>query len=146
MLALCLMLSKTYYVQDYAGIVGLGLCTVQLVKFNKTTIQWFHVFVRAHICFGWSKSVKRELELWTRLDKIARFNTVAIQVPILESSLLLGWGQLLASQPRFKFQLLCARGLNHVDSSKNHLDSLLESGNQVEILESGIMISTFILR
>ena len=27
---------------------------------------------------------------------------------------------------------------NHVDGSRNHLDSLLESGNQVEILESEI--------
>ena len=25
MLALCLMLSKTYYAQNYAGIIGLGL-------------------------------------------------------------------------------------------------------------------------
>ena len=33
---------------------------------------------------------------------------------------------------------------NHVDDSKNHLDSLLESGNQVEILESGIAVCTFI--
>ena len=35
---------------------------------------------------------------------------------------------------------------NHVDGSRNHLDSLLESGNQAEILESRIIISTFILR
>ena len=34
---------------------------------------------------------------------------------------------------------------DHVDSSRNHLDSLLESGNQVEICESGIIISAFIL-
>ena len=33
---------------------------------------------------------------------------------------------------------------NHVDGSRNHLDSLLESGNQVEILESGVGIFTFI--
>ena len=33
---------------------------------------------------------------------------------------------------------------NHIDGSRNHLDSLLESGNQVEILESGVGISTFI--
>ena len=33
---------------------------------------------------------------------------------------------------------------NHIDGSKNNLDSLLESGNQVEILESGVGISTFI--
>ena len=31
---------------------------------------------------------------------------------------------------------------NHVDGSKNHLESLLESGNQVEFLESRI---TFII-
>ena len=38
---------------------------------------------------------------------------------------------------------------NHVDGSRNHLESmvesLLESGNQVEILESRIIISMFIL-
>ena len=32
---------------------------------------------------------------------------------------------------------------NHVDGSRNHLDSLLELGNQVEIFESGIIISKF---
>ena len=32
---------------------------------------------------------------------------------------------------------------NHVDGSRNQLDSLLELGNQVEIFESGIIISTF---
>ena len=35
--------------------------------------------------------------------------------------------------------------LNHVDGFRNHLESLLESENQVEILESRIIISTFIL-
>ena len=35
--------------------------------------------------------------------------------------------------------------LNHVDGSRNHLNLLLELRDQVEILESGIMISTFIL-
>ena len=34
---------------------------------------------------------------------------------------------------------------NHVHGSRNHLESLVESGNQVEILESRIIISTFIL-
>ena len=34
---------------------------------------------------------------------------------------------------------------NHVDGPRNHLESLLESGNQVEILESRIIICTFIL-
>ena len=34
---------------------------------------------------------------------------------------------------------------NHVDGSRNRLESLLESGNQVQILESQIIISTFIL-
>ena len=33
----------------------------------------------------------------------------------------------------------------HVDGSRNHLDSLLKSGNQVEVREPGIMISTFIV-
>ena len=28
MLALCLMISKTYYAQNYAGIIGLDLCTM----------------------------------------------------------------------------------------------------------------------
>ena len=35
--------------------------------------------------------------------------------------------------------------LNYVNGSRNHLNVLLESRNQVEILESGIMISMFIL-
>ena len=30
MLALCLMLSKTYYTQNYAGTIGLGLAAVLL--------------------------------------------------------------------------------------------------------------------
>ena len=34
---------------------------------------------------------------------------------------------------------------NHVDGSRNHLDSLLESMNQIEILESGITIPTITL-
>ena len=34
---------------------------------------------------------------------------------------------------------------NHVDGPRNHLESLLELENQVEILESRIIISTFIL-
>ena len=34
---------------------------------------------------------------------------------------------------------------NHVNGSRNHLQSMLESGNQVEILESRIIISMFIL-
>ena len=34
---------------------------------------------------------------------------------------------------------------NHVDGPRNHLESLLESENQVEILESRIIISMFIL-
>ena len=34
--------------------------------------------------------------------------------------------------------------LNRIDGSGNHLDSLLESRNLVEILESGIITSTFI--
>ena len=34
--------------------------------------------------------------------------------------------------------------LNHFDGSRNRLDSLLESGSQLEILETGITISTFI--
>ena len=34
--------------------------------------------------------------------------------------------------------------LNHVNSSRNHLNSLLESWNQEEILESGIIISMFL--
>ena len=33
---------------------------------------------------------------------------------------------------------------NHVDDSRNHFESLLESENQVEILESRIIISTWI--
>ena len=33
---------------------------------------------------------------------------------------------------------------NHVNGSRNHLDSLLESGKLVETLESGIIISTYI--
>ena len=32
---------------------------------------------------------------------------------------------------------------NHVDDSRNHLESLLESENQMEILESRIIISTW---
>ena len=32
---------------------------------------------------------------------------------------------------------------NHIDGFRNHLDSLLELENQVEIFESGIIISTF---
>ena len=35
MLALCLMLSKTYYAQNYAGIIGLGLCTCVMQYKNK---------------------------------------------------------------------------------------------------------------
>ena len=35
--------------------------------------------------------------------------------------------------------------LNHIDGPRNHLESLLESENQVEILESRIIISMFIL-
>ena len=34
---------------------------------------------------------------------------------------------------------------NHVDGSRNHLDSLLESMNQVEIRESRVTIPTIIL-
>ena len=34
---------------------------------------------------------------------------------------------------------------NHVDGFRNNLESLLESENQVDILESRIIISTFIL-
>ena len=30
MLALCLMLSKTYYAQNYAGIIGIGVATCTL--------------------------------------------------------------------------------------------------------------------
>ena len=30
MLALCLMLSKTYYAQNYAGIIGSGIATCTL--------------------------------------------------------------------------------------------------------------------
>ena len=33
---------------------------------------------------------------------------------------------------------------NHINGSRNHLNSQLESDNQVEILESGIIISMFI--
>ena len=40
MLALCLMLSETYYAQNYAGIIGLGLLqngfTVALKPTDKT--------------------------------------------------------------------------------------------------------------
>ena len=35
--------------------------------------------------------------------------------------------------------------LDLVHDSSNHLDSLLKSGNQVEILESDIILPTFIL-
>ena len=34
---------------------------------------------------------------------------------------------------------------NYINGFRNHLDLLLKSGNQVEILESGIIISMFIL-
>ena len=52
------------------------------------------------------------------------------------------------------YQLICfdkatlfegsANIFNHVNGSRNHLDSLLESGKLVETLESGIIISTYI--
>ena len=35
MLALCLMLSKTYYAQNYAGIIGLGLPSLQMLLFQE---------------------------------------------------------------------------------------------------------------
>jgi len=48
MLALCSMLSVTYYASNYAGIIGLGLLhAVRLVlesliaKLNNCTIRWF---------------------------------------------------------------------------------------------------------
>ena len=40
MLALCLMLSKTYYAQNYAGIIGMGL-TVSTYKVSlETKKKW----------------------------------------------------------------------------------------------------------
>ena len=38
MLALCLMLSKTYYVQNYAGIIGLGLTVELTIIYDPTLI------------------------------------------------------------------------------------------------------------
>ena len=41
MLALCLMLSKTYYAQNYADIIGLGLvCTVQSSEEITSQLGW----------------------------------------------------------------------------------------------------------
>ena len=42
MLALCLMLSETYYVQNYAGIIGLGLIVPQHSKHIKQSFDSLH--------------------------------------------------------------------------------------------------------
>ena len=42
MLALCLMLSKTYYAQHYAGIIGLGLVKCQPHLFSIGVIATLH--------------------------------------------------------------------------------------------------------
>ena len=45
MLALCLMLSSTYYAQNYAGIIGLGLF-VMLTNFTyySQNYAWFTAY------------------------------------------------------------------------------------------------------
>ena len=43
MLALCLMFSKTYYAQNYAGIIGLDLCTIIQPKTFEHYIQFLEV-------------------------------------------------------------------------------------------------------
>ena len=48
MLALCLMLSETYYAQNYSGIIGPGLSNfhiVSLVRSRSLNTRWCHGFL-----------------------------------------------------------------------------------------------------
>ena len=77
MLALCLMLSKTYHAQNYAGIIGLGLVLMYQINahYNSSIapiLTWFK--------YAMETSFNISISVYLTISRIIHANTVKLQL------------------------------------------------------------------